>query len=185
MGGFYAVEPYASNAQIYWQVNRLRFHYPSEHSIDGVSYDLEVQIIVDDVYKRAEYCKSYKGGFSLMFNIGQTQSSFWDWVSLGPAQIPNFDLNQIFAKTGAMSSIMYGYVGSDSMPDCTDKFCWYVTNMPTGTITQATLDQLKYTQGVPSYDYNNRATNLGAIPTNKKMNTGTLYVTPTAPSSEF
>jgi len=120
-----------------------------------------------------------------MFNIGQTQSSFWDWVSLGPAQIPNFDLNQIFAKTGAMSSIMYGYVGSDSMPDCTDKFCWYVTNMPTGTITQATLDQLKYTQGVPSYDYNNRATNLGAIPTNKKMNTGTLYVTPTAPSSEF
>jgi carbonic anhydrase len=54
MGGFYAVEPYASRAQIYWQVNSLRFHYPSEHSVDGKSYDLEVQIIVDDVYKRAE-----------------------------------------------------------------------------------------------------------------------------------
>jgi hypothetical protein len=118
-----------------------------------------------------------------MFNVGDTQSSFWDWVGLGPAQIPSFDLNQIFTKTGAMSSIIYGYIGSDTMPDCTNFFCWYVTNMPTGTITQATLDQLKQQNVL----WNNRSNTpaLGTIPIAKFMNTGTLYVAPAAPSSEL
>jgi len=80
MGSWYAVEPFAGSAQILWEVEQIRFHYPSEHSIDGVSFDLEMQIVMTDKLNRAVYCSSHRGAFSLFFNVGETQSSFWDWV---------------------------------------------------------------------------------------------------------
>ena len=131
-----------------------------------------MQIMADDIYKRAEKCQNNIGGFSLMFTVGETQSSFWDWV--GTQDIKNLDLNLLFPKTQAMTTQMYGYVGTDTMPDCTDLMCWYI-NMPAQTITQATLDMLKD----PSVEYNNRATNLGANPPGGKyLNNGALYQAP-------
>lgn len=113
-----------------------------------------MQITADDIYTRAERCKNNIGAFSLMFEVGDTQSDFWD--SFGTSDIQNLDLSLLFPKTQAMTTQMYSYVGTDTMPNCTDLMCWYI-NMPVQTITQATLDMLMVT----SVDANNRATNLG------------------------
>jgi carbonic anhydrase len=80
-----------------------------------------------------------------------------------------------------MTTLIHGYIGSDTMPDCTDSFCWYV-NSPEGTITKATLDKLKMT-GVAM---NNREVDQGKTPPSAKyMSTGVLYVATDAPSSEL
>jgi len=141
LGSFYAVEPYPSSTQILWQVEQVRFHYPSEHTINGQSFDLEMQIVMTDTLKRATYCKSNRGALSLFFNVTETQGSFWNWV--GQPEF-NFDLNLAFGKSSAIQSVMFGYVGTDSEPNCDDKFCWYL-NYPQQGITQATLDMLKQT----------------------------------------
>lgn len=176
LGGWYAVEPYASSAQIYWQVSSIRFHYPSEHTIDGTSYPLEMQIIADDLYNRCEKCSSHKGGFSIMFQVGEEESSFWTWA--GTSDIQSLDLNLLFPKTSPMTTQMLGYIGSDTMPNCSSYFCWYIS-MPIQTITQATLDKLK-SADVP---YNNRATDLGSSIIYHYMNAGALYEAPVTPTS--
>jgi carbonic anhydrase len=45
-GSIFITEPsdYAATQVIKWQAKDVRFHYPSEHTIAGVSYDLEMQI---------------------------------------------------------------------------------------------------------------------------------------------
>ena len=48
MGVWQACEPDRSETQIEWTVEQVRFKYPSEHTMDGVSYDLEMQIILND-----------------------------------------------------------------------------------------------------------------------------------------
>ena len=125
-------------------MDSIRFHTPAEHTLFDVEYDLEMQIIAKDVQERADQCKSYTGAFSLFFTIDDdaTESDFWDWV--GKEELPNVDLNKLFTITTPMTTKMYGYVGSDSMPSCTPQFCWYLAEPleGTNTITTATLQQL-------------------------------------------
>ena len=60
-----------------------------------------------------------------MFNLGKTESTFWGWAGT-TTDITDLDLTNLFAKTDAMASVITGYVGSDTMPSCTDRFCWYI-----------------------------------------------------------
>ncbi len=43
-GGLYAAEPAknAANHVVYWQSSNIRFHYPTEHALNGTTYDLEM-----------------------------------------------------------------------------------------------------------------------------------------------
>ena len=66
-------------------------------------------------------------------------------------------------------------MGTETEPNCMDKFCWYM-NLPAGTITKTTFDQLKALN--PGVDYNNRATDLGGAPIYKMLYNGLFYVEP-------
>ena len=62
----------------------MRFRLPSEHRIEGYSYDVEMQIILNDTQQRAVQCTSHMGTFSLFFNktTETKQNNFWDWLSI-------------------------------------------------------------------------------------------------------
>lgn len=55
-----------------------------------------------------------------------------------------------------MNNNFLGYRGSDTMPDCTPNFCWYIITEPF-YIKQSTLDALK--TATPGVEYNNRVLN--------------------------
>ena len=103
-----------------------------------------MQIVAEDVQKRADSCKSYMGIFSLFFTMDddQDESAFWSWV--GQDTITNFNLNDVFPITAPVSTKTYGYIGSDSMPNCTASVCWYLAmpNEGTNYIKSATLAKL-------------------------------------------
>ena len=48
LGVFYGTEPFAVPAQVMWEVEEIRFHYPAEHTLNGETFDLEMQIIMKD-----------------------------------------------------------------------------------------------------------------------------------------
>lgn len=93
-----------------------------------------------------------------MFNIDETPNDFWDWVG---QETFDFDLTKVFTKTTSMEALMVGYGGTDSEPNCTRIWCWYLTVLPTVmTIPQAKFDALK----APGVEFNNRAVDLGLHP---------------------
>ena len=131
--------------------------------------------MLNDTYGVSQWCTSHKGGFSFFFDVGDTQSSFWDWVGKDTYTI---DLNQVFSKTSPMDTQILGYMGTETEPNCMDKFCWYM-NLPAGTITQATLDMLK----VKDVEFNNRATGQGGSSIYKMKYDGLFYTEPTDPDA--
>ena len=96
LGLFYATEPFPNAAQITWQVDQIRFHYPAEHSLNEETFDLEMQIVMNDISDRCQWCTSGNGVLSLFFNVGETENSFWNWV--GQTEF-NLDLDLVFTKT--------------------------------------------------------------------------------------
>ena len=159
LGTFYAVEPFPASIQIWWEPYQIRFKYPSEHSIDGVSYDMEMQIVMNDTLQRSVWCKEYKAALTIMFSIGTEDSEFLDWVG---TENPTINLEKVFTKTTSMTSQMWSYMGTDTEPSCNQGFCWYFP-LPVQSITQETLDKLK----APGVEWNNRALSLGEEPVYK------------------
>lgn len=80
MGVFYACETYLSEAQVQWQVEQVKFKYPSEHIIDGKQYAMEMQVVLNDTLKRANYCSGHMGTLSIFFDIDEAENDFFDWV---------------------------------------------------------------------------------------------------------
>ena len=73
-----------------------------------------------------------------------------------------------------MNTQILGYMGTETEPSCMTGFCWYM-NLPSGYITQSTLDSLK----VSGVEFNNRATDQGASPIYKMKYNGLFYTEPT------
>lgn len=106
LGSFYATEPYMSDAEVKWEALQVRFHYPSEHTIDGVQFALEMQITLNDTQKRCSYCTSHLGAFSVFFEVSDDdeESDFWSWTNEMTAgtNLTSFNLNNIFDKNTAI-----------------------------------------------------------------------------------
>lgn len=141
----------------------------------GKQYALEMQIVLNDTLKQAQFCTAHEGALSIFFDVDDSSTnSFWDWIGQDEFTI---DLNQVFTKTTAIQSQMYGYAGTDTMPNCKTPFCWYL-NVPAGTITQAQLDQLK----LAGQEWNNRQADITSGLAYRFLMDGLLY---TPPSSEL
>ena len=176
MGVFYACETYLSEAQVQWQVEQVRFKYPSEHIIDGKQYAMEMQVVLNDTLNRCVYCSGHMGVLSLFFDIAEEPvNDFWDFVGQDTFDL---DLSKIWTKTTSMEAQMVGYGGSDSQPTCEMIWCWYIAMFAEPlTIPQAKFDAL--TKGATGLDWNNRAVDLGMKNYLTVKFPGLLYVAPT------
>ena len=190
MGFFYGTEAFPQNApQILWNVTQVRFKYPSENTIEGHQYALEMQIVMNDTLNRALFCTAHKGVLSLFFDVGDTQDDdFWSFA--GQEGDFKFDLSKVFDKTTAIQSEMFGFMGTDSQPECDNGYCWYLNVPGTGatvsrTITAETLEKLKYTKADGTIlEGNNRKVNPLAAgkPVFNYKSTGLFYTAPTSDS---
>lgn len=83
-GGVYLSEPAVNNATnhiVYYDAMNIRFHYPSEHKLNGTQYALEMQIFGLDPYGRNLACFSNHSAVSILFNLDASSAAhpFFDW----------------------------------------------------------------------------------------------------------
>jgi len=114
-----AAEPYAYSVGDYiitWEPSEIRFHYPSEHQINGTSTDLEMQIFFT-TKSSVFLCKGEQAALSIFFNKDDTagDNPFFDWQADATAGNDiNVDLSLVVSRISAMVEYIYGYIGSDS-----------------------------------------------------------------------
>ena len=54
-------------------------------------------------------------GLSIFFKIGEETNEFWNWLDADEKVVK---LDEVFTVTSSMVNKMYGYVGSDTEPEC-------------------------------------------------------------------
>jgi carbonic anhydrase len=106
-------------------------HYPAEHLFNSTRYDLEIQLVHTDLLGRYRFCMN--GGFlSLFFSLTEgtlETNGFFDFTD--PAKgVDTVDLQKLLGFGAAQKSFVSGYMGTDSMPPCDSRTCWYLYEEP-------------------------------------------------------
>jgi len=145
LGGIYLAEPavnHKTNHIVFYDAMNIRFHYPSEHYLNGTRYDLEMQIFGNDTFNRALGCFSHHAAVSILFQLDASSAphEFFNWQPDAIAGNPiTIDLSLYLNKVSGSTTSIAGYMGSDTMPGCTYGTCWYIVNT-VQTINQSELD---------------------------------------------
>ena len=67
-------------------------------------------------------------GLSIFFKIGDETNDFWDWLDADSKEV---HLDEVFTVTSSMINKIYGYIGSNTEPDCSQLWCWYINKPST------------------------------------------------------
>lgn len=132
-GGIYLAEPAVNNVTnhiVYYEASNIRFHYPSEHTLNGTQYDMEMQIFGNDIYDRALACYSHQAAVSILFKLDATSAAhpFFAWQATSASGDTTIDLTTYLTKVSGTTQSVSGYMGTDSMPGCNYGTCWYIMN---------------------------------------------------------
>lgn len=109
---------------------------------------------------KALYCGfSKQSALSIFFTLddkGEDSGDFFNFLDQDNTKEPRMvDLSKLVGFAAHMKSDMITYVGSDTMPKCTQGICWYLY-LKQFKITKKQLDLLR----VDKVQSNVRATNL-------------------------
>ncbi|CAD8047518.1 unnamed protein product [Paramecium primaurelia] len=156
------------NGNLYgYTATQFMFHGPSEHTIEGTRYDLEMQIMHE---LKSEFSATItKAVVSILFEVSSTDQPFfttYDFTLVASAAtntttnsttnstanstntstptsvtstIASINFNDLLGSQLDANPAYYTYVGSLTIPDCDDNVNWYILDsiLP---ITQTQLD---------------------------------------------
>ena len=133
--GFWGAEPFPNSLgqrQVPWTIDNIRFHYPAEHTFNGSRADLEMQIFhKEDSDNPVSYaCSSHQSALSVFFNLTgdsslDTNGFFEDFQGKSDEEA-TIDISKILDVGAVLKSYIVGYIGTDTMPTCSENLCWYI-----------------------------------------------------------
>lgn len=104
----------------------MKFHYPSEHALNGTFHDLEMHIKFSDVDNMHSQCRSGIAVLAIFFNKteGADPGSFFNFTT-GESAL-SVDFSELIPTVAGMTDTFTGYKASDTVPPCTPDVCWYI-----------------------------------------------------------
>jgi len=134
-----------------WTLVEFHFHGPSEHTLRGTSYPLEIHLVHDWV----ESGITHKAVVGVFLAAGAANSELTKiWLPQQPGQritATNFDLSQLLPDRRNS----YRYTGSLTTPACNERVLWHVLAEPR-TITPAQIRTFQAVFSGLSYPYGNQ-----------------------------
>ena len=133
-GYIYTIEAYTITNGLRFSINYVDFHSPSEHQINGQTYDLEMQIYLSLVSGTAVPPMT-DGAISFLFNSNfNIENSFLRQIVTNPPVNNNTQVNisfsSLFSKDMVLYNSFFGYRGSYTTPPCIQNVNWYVIGTP-------------------------------------------------------
>lgn len=126
---------------------------------------MEMQIFHKDNRGRALVCSSKTSAISLFFSIENGTDDVYGLFDFQGGD-KYFDASQVLDVGASLQSYISGYIGTDTMPPCTNNVCWYLYEK-VFSITQEEIDYFK----VENVESNYREANLGDIAKYSKIYT--------------
>lgn len=121
-----------------FELSQVHFHAPSEHTINGVRYPLEMH----------EVHTSDDGGyivFSVLFEQGPSSEEFTfleTFLPVTPGETKPVDASHVFGETASDDAEQFFYYeGSLTTPPCTERVEWIVRRTP-ATASEAQIARL-------------------------------------------
>ena len=129
-----------------FDLKQFHFHEPSEHTINGIRYPLEIHLVHQNAEK--EYLV-----LSFMAIEGEMSPTFSFLESYLPIQVGEtkpidamFDFNEILAGKAEC----FHYTGSLTTPPCTEGVNWFIFKEPV-TVSEAQVKQLQELMPLNNY----------------------------------
>jgi carbonic anhydrase len=104
------------------EIRQFHFHAPSEHTLNGKSYALEMHVVMQDVRQSFSYVV-----LGVLFSLGEN-NAFLDSVISAQKTETIIDLGQLLENVNVNE--FYTYQGSLTTPPCTEGVLWLVSNTP-------------------------------------------------------
>ncbi|CAK59520.1 unnamed protein product (macronuclear) [Paramecium tetraurelia] len=121
----------ASGSVIRYYAKQFHIHTPSEHTIDGKYYDLEIHFVHQAIQDDEQDCNKVKNKLTVFGIMFQESSSATDYDVFKPwfdsnatGEVESFDLNDFFSKMS--DNTYYHYNGSLTTLPCSQTVNWVV-----------------------------------------------------------
>ncbi|CAD8126394.1 unnamed protein product [Paramecium sonneborni] len=121
----------ASGLQIRYYAKQFHIHAPSEHTINGKQYDLEIHFVHQAIQDQEQDCNKIKNKLTVFGLMFEESSSTQDYDVFKPwfdgevnGEVKQFDLNDFFSRMS--DTTYYHYNGSLTTPPCSQTVNWIV-----------------------------------------------------------
>jgi hypothetical protein len=86
-----------------------------------------MQVFHTDHFHQSTLCQARQAAVSVFFNLtaGADNNNFFDFQKQDEGN-QSIDLSRVLNVGASMNSHIMGYIGTDTMPLCTNKLCWYL-----------------------------------------------------------
>lgn len=121
-----------------WKSARVQFHTPAEHTMNGVRYPAEMQIVYKPV-ERSEVENKWSLVTSVLLKEGYNKNPFLSSIGLDMLNLPRNDGDRMFVGGSVdlaeglkepMDGGFAGYEGTLTSPPCTKDVLWFVAEKP-------------------------------------------------------